>query len=353
MKWIACSLFLLSGIVAQGQVHERVRVLLLEDTTTPPKYDTSYVKSYRNNVVVSLVTAYADASIDLSDTNGHELAYTTNNAERYGFGLNYKWLSAEFTFGVPLLDAPDPALGKTTSRGFGLGMTGRRIWARLGWSEHSGFYLENTREIVPGSDGTDPLIVRRDLEDRHFVGTFDYAFNFKRRYSQNATLYQMERQKRSAGTLIAGASIWNTRIRADSSLVPFALLDTFPSEARFTELRRWIVGTNIGYTHTFSFWKKGFINAAVVPGFSVQFLRLQSAEGVGTDHTTPGGSLAIRMGAGFNGDRWYTALTMNVLVHSGMASEAVQLSLMQAWARFAIGIRFPGPNWHRLERWGL
>ena len=111
MKWIACSLFLLSGIVAQGQVHERVRVLLLEDTTTPPKYDTSYVKSYRNNVVVSLVTAYADASIDLSDTIGHELAYTTNNSERYGFGLNYKWLSAAFTFGVPLLGAPDPALG--------------------------------------------------------------------------------------------------------------------------------------------------------------------------------------------------------------------------------------------------
>ncbi|MBK8339932.1 MAG: DUF4421 family protein [Flavobacteriales bacterium] len=213
MKWIVSCLFLFSGILAQGQLPERVRILLLEDTTKPLRFDTSYVKSYRNNVVVSLVTTYMDADLDITDTNGHALTYTTNSAERYGFGLNYKWLSAEFTFGVPLLDAPDPALGKTTSRGFGLGITGRRIWARLGWSEHSGFYLENTQQVLPNANGDTPLLVRSDLEDRHFLGTFDYALQLQAALQPERNVYQMERQKRSAGTSIAGASIWNTRIR--------------------------------------------------------------------------------------------------------------------------------------------
>lgn len=75
----------------------------------------------------------------------------------------------------------------------------------------------------------------------------------------------MERQKNSAGTIVAGFSASYTHVSADTSMLSPALLDTFLLDTGFKNVRRLIAGGTFGYTHTFAFWKKGFIHTAIVP----------------------------------------------------------------------------------------
>lgn len=335
-----------------AQFEERVRVLLIGDTLSPPPFDTAFVKSYRNELVASVVNTYEGADVDIQDTTGNRLYWNTNNAERYGLGINYRWLSAEVTFSVPSLSSSDPRYGETRARSFGLGFTGRRFQGRASWTEHQGFYLENAQEILPGQGPEAAPTIRSDLRDRHLLATMDHTFNRKWRYSPNATLFQMERQKRSAGSWIANLTVWNTRVQADSMLVPFAVRDSFPTEAGFSRMDRWIVGTSFGYTHTFSFWHKGFFNLELVPGGSIHRIALGGA-GWTSRGTWPGFSLRMRAAMGYNGDRWYGALIVGYQAHYGMASEALTLGLLRSWGRLALGWRFKGPRIPWLRPIGL
>ena len=127
-----------------GQLGEKVRNTLVNVSTTLPDYDTTYVAAYRSNLVISVVSNWHDIDLSLERDEGGDLSYSTNSRGQYGFSLNYKWLSAEITFGVPALDGHDASYGNTSSRGFGLGYTGRRLWAAS-----SGTRLRDSTRTTP------------------------------------------------------------------------------------------------------------------------------------------------------------------------------------------------------------
>src|SRR5690606_30117325 len=148
-------LALLLPHLAIGQPGRKIQELLSVDVHAAPNYDTAYIATYRSNLMLSLVAKAQVVDIAVEPEVGEDLTYSLNGKDQYGLGLADKWLSVEATFHVPALSDHAPTLGSSTSRGLGLGFTGRRLWARGFWNTTQGYYL-NDPERWTGS--ADPLV---------------------------------------------------------------------------------------------------------------------------------------------------------------------------------------------------
>lgn len=348
MRSLGLILLLLIGGSLQAQFGKKIQSFLSVDANAAPDHDTAYIAIYRSDLVISAVAKVQLVDVAIEPIDGDDLTYSINGKEQYGFGLDYKWLSVEATFNVPALSDYDASLGKSTSKGLGIGFTGRRLWARGFWNTTQGYYL-NDPERWTGSK--DPM-VRGDLYNRTFLLSLNYALSNKRRFSQNAALFQMERQKKSAGTAVAGLSAWHTTISADSSILNPALVDTFQLATGFSGLQRLLVGVTLGYAHTFSFGHKGFLHAAILPGVTYADQRIttptEALHGTGT-----AGVAEFKLGAGFNGDRWYGAITTSFYYSTTPIAEKLNLSTNYGFVRFAIGVRLGDPGIKVLGKVGL
>ncbi len=320
------------------------------DPDAPPDHDTAYISNYRSNLVVSAVSRYQFATVDMDHADDRTMTWSTNGNEQYGFGIDFKWLSAELTFNVPAFSQYDATLGKTDSRSFGLGYTSRRLWVRGFWNDTKGFYMDDT----PAWTGSEAPYVRPDMRSSTYLASANYALSGKRRFSQNAAIFQMERQKRSAGTFVLGASVWRNTVQGDSSLMSPALLDTFQIATGFNRVKRTIIGIPFGYTHTFSFWRKGFIHAAFLAGPGYMYQEIRTTQ----DTLLAGGSTAgvveMKLGAGFNGDRWYAATTVSYYYSSAtIAENGAGMGMSYGFVRIAVGLRFGPPGLKVLRKVGL
>ncbi len=341
-------LLVLCAPAAHAQLGEKLRGWVEVDAHAAPDHDTAYIAQYRSNLTLSAVSKYQLSGINMVPTEGDELTFSTNNRTQYGLGLDYKWLSVEALFNVPGWSDHDPELGGTTSRGLGVGLTKRRLWARGIWNSTQGYYMEESLRWT----GSERPYVRPDLLNRTFMLSVNYALGGKLRYSQNAALFQMERQKKSAGTWVLGGTAWHTTVTADSSLLAPALLDTFRLATGFTGVQRLMLGATIGYTHSFVFWHKGFIQASLLPGvaYAEQWIDIPGERLHGK------GAAAVvefKAGAGFNGDRWYTALTVSTYHASANIADELQLAMDHTSVRLALGIRFGDPGIKALHKVGL
>ncbi len=351
----AASFLIFCAIVMHGhaQLGDRVRLLLNGDPNAPPNYDTSYIASYRSALNLSLVVSYQSVDVDIEQDKGDDLGFSANTTEQYGVGLSYKWLSAEATFTVPALDDYNPELGKSRSRGFGLGFTGRRLWARGFWNNTKGYYLNDPQRWVEGWQEGDKPITRPDLSSSTYMLSVNYALSGKKRFSQNAALFQVERQKKSAGTFVVGFSGWRSVVSADSSILAPALVDTFRLASGFRTMERTIAAVTVGYAHTFSFWHKGFIHAAILPGLGYVHQTLYTSGQEVLGGSGGGAVTEFKLGAGYNGDRWYTALTTAFYYSTTPIAEHLNLSTNYGFVHFAVGIRLGPPGIKGLEKVGL
>lgn len=341
-------LLFLYTLGASAQLGDKVRSLVEVNVNAPAAYDTAYVAEYRSDLLISLVTKLQSLDVALERDNSPDLTYSINARDQYGIGLDYKWLSLEALFTIPAWNDHDTALGESSSKGFGLGITRPRLWARGLWNSTQGYYLENPLRW----NGNDAPVVRPDLKNRIFLLSANYALSGKKRYSQRAALFQTERQKKSAGTFVAGFSGWHTTLTGDSALLSAALLDTFQLATSFDEVQRLMLGATIGYTHTFVFWHKGFIQLGLQTGAAYTTQWIQTP-----DNRLRGSGVApvaeFKGGAGYNGDRWYLALTAAYYYASAPVADELDLSMNYGHVRLALGVRFGDPGIKVLKKVGL
>lgn len=352
MRTLALLLLGAAVLPAHAQIGDKVRRMLVGDTAAPPGHDTAWIASYRSNLTLSALVKYQGVDVDIEPDGGDGPGFSTNSAEQYGLGLNFKWLSVEATFNIPALDAAEPGLGSTRSRSFGLGFTGRRLWARGFWNRTTGYYLTAPERWVAGWEPGDAPVVRGDLSCRTLMLSVNYALSGRHRYSQNAALFQLERQKKSAGTFVAGLSAWVTRVGCDSSLLSPALVDTFRLASGFRGIDRVLAGASIGYAHTFAFWHKGFLNLSLLPGLTYARQSILTPQGKITG-TGLAAVTELKAGLGYNGDRWYTALTLSYYYSTVAIAEKLNLGMNYSFARFALGIRLGDPGIKALGKFGL
>lgn len=318
------------------------------------RFDTTYVHSHRRALSIGYVTTLQNAVISVRDTLGMRLDHSTNNPSQYGLGLSIGWLSGEVTFTVPGVSVADPLKGTTRSRNYGVGITARRFIARAFFNGSEGFFPEQPALVDSTWTTNSPYPARGDIRSNTFLASVNYALSSKRRFSFKAALLQTERQRRSAGTFLAGGTLWMNDIRSGSPFIPATASAAFLGNTSFDRVGRTVIGATIGYTHTLVILRKGFITGALVPGLSIQQQDIGLTDGterLGDWHV--GGVVESKLGMGYNGDRIYVAFNGASYFSSADTGEGLNVLTGFRFVRFTLGLRFPPPSWNALRSLGL
>ncbi|WP_185731484.1 DUF4421 family protein [Larkinella rosea] len=308
----------------------------------PPKVDTNYIASYYSHLHLRLLAQGHDYFLQLIGKQDH-LTYKPNGASSFGVGVSYSWLSVELTTKVPYANQNlQASRGKTKQFGTSLSYNGRRVWFNTSYQSYRGLYLNNP-EILEKDWFTTHFEYpqRPDLVSRTWYSSLYYCFNH-RQFSNPASLMQRERQKKSAGSFLVGATLIYTQIKGDSSLFPRVVRPLFPTDADLIDYRSFSYSLNAGYIRTFVFRNYFFTTLLVRPGVS-----LHNATSVSAGAETH--SLPIRVGlqgdsritVGYNNGRYFAGASYAVVFLSGNLEGANILRSYNTDIRLVIGMHFP------------
>ncbi len=89
---------------------------------------------------------------------------------------------------------------------------------------------------------------RHDLKITLF-GLSQYRIFNPTRFSYNAAIVQNEWQKKSGGTLLAGAEVYYGVAKADSNFVPASIQGNYP-EKDLKAINYFSIGPGVGYAYT-------------------------------------------------------------------------------------------------------
>lgn len=158
-----------------------------------------------------------------------------------------------------------------------------------------------------------------------------------------ASLWQLEKQKKSAGSFTVGLSYANLKYEADSTLVLSKWRDNFEEDALIRKYTMNLIGLNAGYLHTFSIFKRKrlFVSAALIPGLSYQWAKAELENNLpDVDKEMIGFHTEARLVLGYNCKRWYTSLSGQLYVITNNISDNSTISQDYTFIRLMFGYKF-------------
>lgn len=300
-----------------------------------PSVDTSYIAGYYAFLHVQLLEDNRNQLLRIR-TPGQVLRYRPNGPATLGFGLGYGWLGLDVLFRPPFLNRDDERKGRTRQFRANLNVNTRKIWLGAQYQTYRGLYLANPEVLDPSWNDARPAFPQRpDLRTSGFILQGYYCFNH-RQFSNPATYWQRERQKRSAGSWLAGTTLFLNGIRGDSSLIPTGGVPA----AGLLRYRSFSLGLNVGYVYTYVFGRYGFVTASFRPGLALKSASRRAAEGPPAQVPAQlGGQGDGRLVLGFNHDRFYGGVAYSLAVFSGNLEEVASVRLTYGHLRLLVGTR--------------
>lgn len=340
VKLLGCVLFL---ALVRTNAFAQKKPMKLEDGSLYG-YDSGYVISFRNNLIITVVNETKSSEMlanFIYRNNSYSLDYKTNALNTWGLGFDYKWLTFEYTKRMPWY-TPDATMGEVKNSGFGFGLTGRRLAFRNFFENTKGYYLANTDSwLKEYQEQKGTYYIRPDIGTYTYFASLNYVFNNKH-FSNNASLWQLERQQKRAFSVVAGLTYVYSSFSADSSIIPTTGVDTFPrSNNTYFALNS--VGLNCGFLGTIPIGKqkKWFITMAFEPGLSRQWGQVTvESVGVAKAQKLLGFQSEFRLGFGYNGDKWYIGSVAKTYANLNAIDHPDPMSISHTFGRIYFGYRF-------------
>jgi hypothetical protein len=304
-------------------------------------YDSAYVDSYYDDYLhVTLLSLRQNHQISVSNAeNSKSYSYRPNSVFRWGIGLDYRFLSIEYSSQIDAFHKPDSRKGFTELTSLRLGVTGRRILASMLVQDIKGMYLNNVLDFNPNWNvNTDNYPRRRDMHSVAYLGSMYYFFNHER-YSTMASLWQIDRQKISAGSFLVGITASYQSIDADTAIGPQATINS--SGAAILSDKVFQYGISTGYAHNFIARKLFFINMMIIPGINVQHGEEKYTDGTHDEYTARLGFHGdVRLTAGYNGPTYYSGIMYTNYFLSSSLKTNVDVNFSHEFIRIFAGRRF-------------
>ncbi len=234
------------------------------------KKDTNYIQSYYNDLIIRLYSGEKTHSLDLSDLNSpYHLKYLPNGYFNLGAGVNFRSFGLSLATKVPIFQNSDFKHGETKRFGIQSYIYSSKFTVDLLTSFLKGYYLVNSSAHLV-SYTKDKEYQRPDISSANIGITINYIFN-NSRFSYRAAFNDTERQKRSAGSLIAGGSIISYRTKADSSIVPREIDPKYFLKSRdISKSGVLAFNANIGYAYSQVFLRNGIFTLSYILGIGIQ-----------------------------------------------------------------------------------
>lgn len=222
------------------------------------KYDSSYYERYPRKFIISPflvknLTAFSLATPGVQD----HIRYYSNSPVGLGLRLGFDWLSLSGSYRVGFID-PDfnKEKGKTKTLNLQTTFAARNFLIDVYFQNYKGMYIR--ADALPAYT-SERFYARPDVHTRLLGGTGMWVFN-GRKFTARPPFKFDARQKRSAGSLLAGIEFLSGSAKGDSSLVPAAYKDQYP-HADINKMNYLLFGPSLGYGHTFVIGKKFFVTA--------------------------------------------------------------------------------------------
>jgi len=312
------------------------------------KIDTNYIRSYSSNPHITFDIARRLEAIELQSPIRDTLAlrYEVNSRFNVITSFDYRWLSIAFSlFNFQSLDGNKKGSSNTFS--LRLNANGRRIWSTNFIQVNEGFHLSNPLTAYPLWNGlSDQYPQRPDMTSVTLFSNISYCFK-PEQFSYRASLWQLDRQEKSAGSFITGLSMRVGVLLSDTNqtLVPTSLFDQYPVQTRLVEQRTSNLSFNFGYIHTFVYKRNWFLTIYLLPGLSFQngIYRTQDLN-FRSYQSEITGSSEFRFVLGHNGDTWFYGLSSHSFAYSG--NQRMELRVNNSYSAFRIfcGYRFKAPD---------
>jgi hypothetical protein len=218
------------------------------------QYDTAYYVSFEQKVTGRFYFSRKFTALQIKNPKEYNLNYYPNTSLNMGVGATYHWATLNLAYGFGFLN-PERGRGKTKYLDLQFHSYGRKFVVDVFGQFYKGFYLGEKQY-----SGDNTFYRRPDLRVNLIGTSAQYVVNNKR-FSYRASFLQNEWQKKSAGTFLVGVEAYLGWIKADSTIVPGAIVkeeaNIRPRRISFFEF-----GPNVGYAYTRVIHKHFFITGS-------------------------------------------------------------------------------------------
>ena len=270
--FVVFAALVLGGIPSSSLIAQTVDSLVLrvDELTEKLLYrnnDTNYIKNYNEQIAAKIVAVNKINYFNARDKeNQNILKYRPVQDISLGIGLAYKFFAFDLTIGLGIGD--NSGLENTRSLDFQGRMFSSKQLVSTTLQYYQGYRLARVNGIE--LDPADQDTRREDLRTMNLMLDYTYAFNYTK-FSMKAPFVFNERQKKSAGSVVAGVSFSIFNMSADSSIVPLIIKDQFHSSVNLTSVNVINIGIKAGYMYTYVYKSHFFITLSLIPGLILNY----------------------------------------------------------------------------------
>ncbi|MEP6949804.1 MAG: DUF4421 domain-containing protein [Ginsengibacter sp.] len=259
--------------------------------------DTIYYVYFPNSITARLYVSQKYTAYTLKGNGSKKLHYLPNTTLNLGIGATYHNFSLNLAYGFGFLNT-DVSKGKTNYLDL-QAHAYKPKWVTDFYGQlYKGYHLDpDGFAAPPGKD----YYYRHDVKVTLF-GLSQYRIFNPRRFSYNAAIIQNEWQKKSAGTLLAGAEVYYGVVKADSNFVPEPIQDNY-TQKDIKSINYFSIGPGAGYAYTLVIAQHIFITGSLTGNVNFSYTTEHST-GNSKNHFSVNPVTRFRAAAGYNGRTW-------------------------------------------------
>ena len=271
----------------------------------------NYYYSFKDRLSVHVYGITKFNNIELrSPSSDTIIKYQPNEKFNMGAGFNYKWAGISAAFNLRFINNDNQLYGNTTSFDLQSDIYTRKFIWTVNLQSYYGFYWGNVNKYDSTWSISDSVPLRPDIITANLGANMIYTFNYQK-FSFKAPYAYTERQVHSAGSWLYGAFLSFYALNADSPIVPSILRSSFPLYNRLTSLTTLNVGNSIGYSYTFVFFDKFYLNGTLMIGLSAQMVKAYNIVNRAIMEDVRFSSKShLRLSLGSNNDKCYYGISL-------------------------------------------
>ena len=227
--------------------------------------DTNYIKSYADRISIKILATNKFNTFRLWDQSlNSSIRYRPDLGVNFGIGGAYKSFALDISTSLGLSE-------NNISNSVYRDIQGRVITSMHYLRFRYQYYYGYKVDFIMGyeADLLDAYETRLDIRTLQFGVQYLYCFNYGK-FSLKAPFTMNERQKKSAGSFIAGAGFHMYTLDADSALIPSGLALLPVNRNSFSELNMVSLNANFGYMYSFVIKGRFFITLGLIPGMGIK-----------------------------------------------------------------------------------
>lgn len=297
------------------------------------------IEVFPKNYFIRPRFVYPEISVNTSNRlfgKGERFKYKPAVAGLIGLSVKIKKVYISIAIQLPPGEVLKRQYGVTKFRDINLNIQGRITLWGLYYRDYKGFYLKNYESYYPNWN-KDSLGYPQSPSLRIVETGLNLAFVFNKNFSMNAAFVQGERQKKSAGSFLAGFSECYQRIEADTSFVPPTQGLLYPNLDKFNYGDFISSIAYLGYGYQFVFKKFHFTPVGLIgSGLQIQNYKQTDDHHFRVNITT---NATFKAQLGYNGDRFF-ANVIYITEFNTIPIKESKIRLFHNWLEFGTGIRF-------------